>query len=175
MVSQHVHKYSFAMSYVANYRKYTEFWLSFYFPFPSLIQVMFVGDDDRSIGQSDQSDVELSPNSSPVKPGPSGIIPRQQLHFDVSSSELSNQGPSSDIDVKKAFIESADDTDFSQLTTSDQCDLGHVVHVTETSDGDWNSYLEGISLHPPITEDDYPNMCSTDKESFSFTDLFSDM
>jgi len=139
------------------------------------IEVMFVGDDDRSIGPSDQSDVELSPNSSPVKPGPSGLIPRQQLQFDVSSSELSNQGPSSDIDVKKAFIESADDTDFTQLTTSDQCDLGHVVHVSETTDGDWNSYLEGISLHPPITEDDYPNMCSTDKESFSFTDLFSDM
>ena len=118
-----------------------------------------------------------SPKSSPIKPGPSSLIPTEPLQFDLSSSEalsnmsseLSNQGPSSsEIDVKKAFIESAEDTDFTQLTTSDQ------LEPIDTGTEDW-SYLDGISLNPPITEEDYPNMCTTDKDEFSFTDLFSDM
>jgi len=66
-----------------------------------------------------------------------------------------------------AFIEAADDTDFTQLTTSDQCDLS----AMGGSEGDWGSYLEAIALNPPLSEEDYP-MCSTDKENFSIADLF---
>ena len=135
------------------------------------IDVMIVPEEAGSGGASDASDTDLSPSSSPIKAGTAsahGLIPRAQLQFDLTSSELSNQGAasssSSDIDIKKAFIESADDTDFTQLTTSDQCDLTR---------GDWNSYLEGISLHPPISNDDYPIMGTLGTDSFS--DLFSDM
>lgn len=114
-----------------------------------------------------------SPMSSPIKRGTSSLIPNEPVQFEPLSSELSNQGPSSsELEItpgslKKAFINDADDTDFTQLTTSDQLEP---IDNTE----DW-SYLEGISLNPPITEDDYPNMCTTDKDQFSFTDLFSDM
>merc|ERR1719210_883838 len=77
------------------------------------IDVMIVPEEAGSGGASDASDTDLTPSSSPIKAGtasPHGLIPRAQLQFDLTSSELSNQGAasssSSDIDIKKAFIES---------------------------------------------------------------------
>ena len=141
------------------------------------IDVMIVPDaSDSSASNSEVSDNDQSPESSPVKPGPAsshGLIPRQQLQFDLTSSELSNQGPGSEIDIKKAFIETADDTEFTQLTTSDQYNLGLGVE-TEPHHSELNSYLhlEGIDIHAPISGDEYP-MCTNDREEdFSITDLF---
>jgi len=132
------------------------------------IEVMLVPDEGGSGANSEVSDNEASPTSSPVKQVISlnNLYPREQLQFDLQT-DLSNQGgPSSEIE-KRAFIEAADDTDFTQLTTSDQCDLS----AMGGSEGDWGSYLEAIALNPPLSEEDYP-MCSTDKENFSIADLF---
>ena len=135
------------------------------------IEVMLVPDEGGSGANSEVSDSEISPTSSPVKQVISlnNLYPKDQLQFDLqtSSADLSNQGgPSSEIE-KRAFIENADDTDFTQLTTSDQCALS----AMGGSEGDWGSYLEAIALNPPLSEEDYP-MCSTDKENFSIADLF---
>ena len=128
------------------------------------IDVVLVPNDNNSGANSEASDNELSPASSPLKAGIlGGRGLGDQLQFDITSSELSSQGQgagsSSEIDIKKAFIETAEDTDFTQLTTSDQCDL---------SQKEFDTYLEGINLNPPLH--DYPIL-----NPDSFSDLFSDM
>ena len=118
--------------------------------------------ENNSGANSEASDNDLSPTSSPLKAGIlGGCVSRDQLQFDITSSELSNQGAStsSEIDIKKAFIETAEDTDFTQLTTSDQCDL---------SQKEFDTYIEGINLNPPLH--DFPILTPD-----SFSDLFSDM
>lgn len=121
------------------------------------IEVSYVPELNKTGFSSEASDTD-SPTSSPTKLI-QGLIPRENLNFDLDSSELSNQGaPSSEID-SNIEVES----DFSQLTTSDQCDLGPDV---ASSFGDLG-FIEGNTLHPLLTDDDYPNMITTVKDNFS--------
>jgi len=125
------------------------------------IDVVLVPNDNNSGANSEASDNDVSPTSSPLKAGIIGGI-RDQIQFDITSSELSSQGPgtSSEIDIKKAFIETAEDTDYTQLTTSDQCDLSAKEFDTYI-----DSHIEGINLNPPLH--DFP-ILTTD----SFSDIF---
>jgi len=116
------------------------------------IEVSYVPELTKTGFSSEASDTDGSPSSSPTK-HIQGLIPRENLHFELDSSELSNQGASSSEIDSNIEVES----DFNQLTTSDQCDLGPDVL----------GFIEGNSLHPLLTDDDYPNMITTDKDSFS--------
>ena len=122
------------------------------------IEVSYVPELNKTGFNSEASDTDGSPTSSPVKHS-QGLIPRENLHFELDSSELSNQGASSSEIDSNIEVES----DFNQLTTSDQCDLGPDV---ASSFGDLG-FIEGNTLHPLLTDDDYPNMIATDKDNFS--------
>lgn len=120
-------------------------------------------------GGSGESDSDISPTHSPVKPDVNslGLLPREQLNFDFGS-EHSHTGHSSEIDMKKVYIECGDDLDCNQFTTSDQCeddgvsggvlsDLFNINQGTELA-MESNNIIEGIELEPPLSEEDYPTM-----------------
>jgi len=136
-------------------------------------------------GGSGESDSDCSPTNSPVKPHAvnMALIPREQLNFDLGSDNNSHQGHSSEIDMKKVYIECGDDLDCNQFTTSDQCDDGSVVgggvlselfNINQGTELAMESanIIEGIELEPPLSEEDYPTMCFTDNDALE--DLFID-
>jgi len=136
-------------------------------------------------GGSGESDSDYSPTNSPVKPHPnhSALLPREQLNFDLGSSDHSHGAHSSEIDIKKVYIECGDDLDCNQFTTSDQCeggggvvggvlsDLFNINQGTELA-MDSTNMIESIELEPPLSEEDYPTMCFTDNDALE--DLFLD-
>jgi len=141
------------------------------------IEVMLCPEDGARSGAGSElsgesgSESEQSPGCSPVKQRLgqiTGLIPREQLSFDVGAAGGSEPAQSSqDINVKKAYIECVDDLDCNQLTTSDQCEEASVLSDIFNSSTD---YLEAIGLEPVLTEEDYPNMCLTKEDAFA--DLF---
>lgn len=150
------------------------------------IEVYICPEERRSSGDSGasgESDSDCSPTNSPVKPQTSTLLPREQLNFDLGSSDHSHQGHSSEIDIKKVYIECGDDLDCNQFTTSDQCEGGSGVGGGVLSDlfninqgtelaMDSSNIIEGIELEPPLSEEDYPTMCFTDNDALE--DLFLD-
>jgi len=152
------------------------------------IEVYICPEERRSgedSGASGDSDSDSSPTNSPVKPQSCamGLLPREQLNFDLGSDH-SQQGPSSEIDMKKVYIECGDDLDCNQFTTSDQCDAGTEVAGGVLSDLfninqgteltiDGNNMIEGKELEPLLSEEDYPIMCFTDNDALE--DLFDQL
>lgn len=145
-----------------------------------------------------------SPAQSPVKsmadfllrsPGERGVSSSlsQQLNYSYEP------GPSSsELDVKKVYIEAGDEMESGQFTTSDQindCGRGEVVtsggvlvdlQTADTSNRALNelfpgglgvadcntveqNLMEGIELEPPLSEQDYPMLLS---DSDALEDLF---
>ena len=150
------------------------------------IEVYICPEERRSgadSGASGESDSDCSPTNSPVKPMTSTLLPREQLNFDLGSSDHSQHGHSSEIDIKKVYIECGDDLDCNQFTTSDQCegdsvvgggvlsDLFNINQGTELAMVDSNNIIEGIQLEPPLSEEDYPTMCFNND---ALEDLFLD-
>ena len=136
-------------------------------------------------GGSGESDSDCSPTNSPVKQHAvnMALIPREQLNFDLGSDNNSHQGHSSEIDMKKVYIECGDDLDCNQFTTSDQCDdasvvgggvLSELFNINQGTELAMESanIIEGIELEPPLSEEDYPTMCFTDNDALE--DLFID-
>jgi len=134
-------------------------------------------------GGSEESESDCSPTNSPVKPHSSSLalLPREQLNFDLGS-DTSNNTHSSEMDMKKVYIECGDDLDCNQFTTSDQCEGGSVVgggvlsELFNINQGtelamDSVNIIEGIELEPPLSEEDYPTMCFTDNDDLE--DLFN--
>jgi len=138
------------------------------------IEVYICPEERRSgedSGASGESDSDCSPHNSPVKPqaGAMALLPREQLNFDLGS-DLSHQGHSSEIDMKKVYIECGDDLDCNQFTTSDQCEggsglgggvLSDIFNINQGTElaMDSGNIIEGIELEPPLSEEDYPTMC----------------
>jgi hypothetical protein len=152
------------------------------------IAVMYVPEASRDGSSSEDSD--SSPMQSPVKftqtgiASGSGLLPREQLNFDMgpSSDPLNSSGY--EVDVKDVYIEAGDDMDCRQFTTSDQvtssvsglgdmqCEDASHRELTElfSSPGGGN-LLEGIELEAPLSEQDYP-MLLNDHDTLE--DLFLD-
>jgi len=134
-------------------------------------------------GGSEESESDCSPTNSPVKPHSSSLalLPREQLNFDLGSDTSANTH-SSEMDMKKVYIECGDDLDCNQFTTSDQCEGGSVVgggvlseifNINQGTELAMESVniIEGIELEPPLSEEDYPTMCFTDNDDLE--DLFN--
>jgi len=132
------------------------------------------GGGSSSSGESDLD----SPTQSPVKLmsqfalSSSSLQTGEQLSFSYLDSE---PGPSSELDMKKVYIDAGDDLESGQLTTNDQVvsNMQDTRALNELFPDCTNvvgqNLMEGIELEAPLSEQDYPMLLS---DSDALEDLF---